>query len=76
MQSEKFAKLFAKIYEINVLYLSLVGFGVAGTRDLLNKKPGSREPIAVVDGPGPPLYANVDTVGLRSATLPVNQSHR
>lgn len=37
-------------------------FGVAGTRDLLNKKPGSREPIAEWDGPGPPtpLRHNVD----------------
>jgi len=67
-----------------------VGFGVAGTRDLLNKKPGSREPIAVVDGRtslpemGNPLYANVDQVKMtatsqppdRSATLPVHHNNR
>ena len=55
------------------------GYGVAGTRDILNKKPGSREPISVVDGRtsipelGPLLYANVDQVRQdRSSTLPVH----
>jgi len=56
------------------------GFGVAGTRDILNKKPGSREPISVVDGRTsipefgpPPVYANVDKLRPeRSSTLPVH----
>jgi len=57
------------------------GYGVAGTRDLLNQKPGSREPIAVTDNrmsmPDPPLYANVDQLRVdRSNTLPVAPANR
>jgi len=62
-----------------------VGFGVAGTRDLLNQKAGSREPIAVVDRSslapqfvaGPPATSRPASYSVdRSSTLPVHSNRK